>query len=50
MDEELAPIIDGAAAGLVYCEELSLFIQDQWQVSNRLTVQYGVRWDAQLLP
>ena len=30
--------------------EPSLFIQDKWQPSNRLTVQYGVRWEAQIEP
>src|SRR5439155_4317809 len=30
--------------------EPSVFIQDNWQPNNRLTVQYGVRWEAQLQP
>jgi hypothetical protein len=30
--------------------EPSVFIQDKWQPTNRLTVQYGVRWEAQLEP
>jgi hypothetical protein len=30
--------------------EPSVFIQDKWQPTNRLTVQYGVRWEAQLQP
>ncbi len=28
----------------------SLFIQDQWQAGHGLTVDYGFRWDAQLMP
>ncbi|MBX9603108.1 MAG: TonB-dependent receptor [Bryobacteraceae bacterium] len=27
-----------------------LFVSDQWSVNNRLQVNYGVRWDADLLP
>jgi hypothetical protein len=41
---------DETGASQIANEELSLFIQDQWQVNNRLTLQYGLRWDAQMLP
>jgi hypothetical protein len=41
---------DAAGASRVTNDEFSLFIQDQWQVHPRLTVQYGLRWDAQLMP
>jgi hypothetical protein len=27
-----------------------LFLSDQWSVNNRLQVNYGLRWDADLLP
>jgi len=43
------PATDAAGASRISNEELSLFIQDQWQLS-RVTVQYGLRWDAQLMP
>ena len=41
---------DAAGASRVANEELSLFIQDQWQVRSNVTLQYGLRWDAQLMP
>jgi hypothetical protein len=30
--------------------EPAVFIQDSWQVSNNLNVQYGLRWEAQIEP
>jgi hypothetical protein len=44
------PATDAAGASRVANEEFSLFIQDQWQPSNGLTINYGLRWDAQLMP
>ena len=44
------PATDAAGASTISNEELALFIQDQWQVSPTLTVNYGLRWDAQLMP
>ena len=41
---------DAAGASAISNNELSLFIQDQWPVSDRLTLNYGLRWDAQLMP
>jgi hypothetical protein len=31
-------------------EEFSLFAQDKWQVTRRITLNYGLRWDAQMMP
>jgi hypothetical protein len=44
------PATDAAGASNITNEELSLFVQDQWQVQSNVTVQYGLRWDAQLMP
>jgi hypothetical protein len=41
---------DAAGASVVDNEELSLFVQDQWQLLPNLTLNYGLRWDAQLMP
>jgi hypothetical protein len=41
---------DATGASQVANEELSLFIQDQWQIRSNFTLQYGLRWDAQLMP
>ena len=30
--------------------ELALFVQDSWQAGHGLTLDYGLRWDAQLMP
>ncbi len=44
------PATDAAGASKISNEELSLYVQDQWQVRATITVQYGLRWDAQLMP
>jgi hypothetical protein len=41
---------DAAGASDIKNEELALFIQDKWQVGRGLTVDYGLRWDAQVMP
>ena len=41
---------DAAGQSDIKNDELSLFIQDRWQAGNGLTVDYGFRWDAQLMP
>ena len=41
---------DATGASRIANEEFSLFVQDQWLVSSRLTLNYGLRWDAQLMP
>ena len=44
------PATDAAGASVIANEEFSLFVQDQWQPRANLTVNYGLRWDAQLMP
>ncbi len=44
------PATDAAGASRIANEEFSLFAQDQWQVRRNLTLNYGLRWDAQLMP
>ncbi len=44
------PATDAAGASNITNDELSLFIQDQWQIQSNITLQYGLRWDAQLMP
>jgi Carboxypeptidase regulatory-like domain len=44
------PATDAAGASNVTNEEFSLFAQDQWQVRPNLMINYGLRWDAQVMP
>ena len=44
------PATDAAGASNITNEEFSLFVQDQWQPRPNLTINYGLRWDAQLMP
>ena len=44
------PATDAAGASKITNDEFSLFAQDQWQPRANLTINYGLRWDAQLMP
>jgi hypothetical protein len=44
------PATDAAGASKITNDEFSLFAQDQWQPRTNLTINYGLRWDAQLMP
>ena len=44
------PATDAAGASNITNDEFSLFAQDQWQPRANLTINYGLRWDAQLMP
>jgi hypothetical protein len=41
---------DSAGESDINNEEFSAFVQDKWQVTPRVTVNYGLRWDAQFMP
>ena len=41
---------DATGASNITNDEFSLFVQDQWQPRTNLTINYGLRWDAQLMP
>ncbi len=41
---------DETGASSITNDEYGLFVQDQWQVMTGLTVNYGLRWDAQIMP
>jgi hypothetical protein len=42
--------VDAAGASDINNEEFSAFVQDKWQATPKLTVSYGIRWDAQYMP
>ena len=44
------PNVDPPGKSTLVNEDLALFAQDQWQVRPNVTINYGVRWDAQLMP
>ncbi len=41
---------DAAGASDISNEEIALFAQDKWQAGHGVTVDYGLRWDAQKMP
>jgi hypothetical protein len=41
---------DAAGESNINDDEFALFIQDRWQPGRGLTVDYGFRWDAQVMP
>jgi hypothetical protein len=41
---------DAAGASKVTNDEFSLFAQDAWQLRPNITLNYGIRWDAQVMP
>jgi hypothetical protein len=43
------PGVDPPGKSLIVNEDLALFVQDQWQIRSNVTLNYGIRWDAQLM-
>jgi hypothetical protein len=41
---------DAAGASSINNENYALFLQDKWQVLRNLTLDYGLRWEAQVFP
>jgi hypothetical protein len=41
---------DAAGASDISNENYAFFIQDKWQVRPNLTLNYGLRWEAQIFP
>jgi outer membrane receptor for ferrienterochelin and colicin len=44
------PATDATGASNIDNEEYALFIQDKWQAAPGFTLNYGLRWEAQLFP
>src|SRR5262245_36292504 len=44
------PATDATGASNIDNEEYALFIQDKWNVKPGFTLNYGLRWEAQLFP
>jgi hypothetical protein len=42
--------LDSSGASSINNNEYALFIQDQWQALPNLTINYGLRWEAQIFP
>ncbi len=44
------PATDAAGASKIKNEDYSLFAQDRWQIRPNLSLNYGLRWEAQIFP
>jgi len=44
------PATDAAGASKISNEDFALFAQDKWQITQNFTLNFGLRWEAQLFP